>query len=67
MGVSTSTYPFGAWNAAAFPRLTSAGYRTAFQLTDQPTDPTEPVLSLRRTLVDSTWTTAELLARARSA
>ncbi len=60
-------YPFGAWNAAAFPHLTSAGYRTAFQLTDQPTDPTAPVLSLRRTLVDSTWTTAELLVRVRSA
>jgi len=59
-------YPFGAWHAAAFAHLTSAGYRTAFQLMDQPTDPTGPVLSLRRTLVDSTWTTAELLARVRS-
>ncbi len=60
-------YPFGAWNATAFPHLTSVGYRTAFQLTDQPTDPTAPVLSLRRTLLDSTGTTAELLARVRSA
>ena len=60
-------YPFGAWDAAAFPHLRSAGYRTAFQLTDQPTDPTAPAMSLRRELVDSTWTTAELLARVRSA
>ena len=60
-------YPFGAWNAAAFAHLTSTGYRTAFQLTDQPSDPTEPVLSLRRKLVDSTWTTDELLAHVRSA
>jgi peptidoglycan/xylan/chitin deacetylase (PgdA/CDA1 family) len=59
-------YPFGAWNSAAFPHLISAGYRTAFQLTDKPTDPTAPVLSLRRTLVDSTWTRAQLLATIRS-
>ncbi|RZT85932.1 polysaccharide deacetylase [Pseudonocardia sediminis] len=55
-------YPFGAWNPAAFPHLDQAGYRTAFQLGDEPVDRTRPLLSLRRILVTSTWTGPEITA-----
>lgn len=55
-------YPYGAWSTGDFSHLRSAWYATAFQLTGQPLDPAEPVLTLRRTLVDSTWTGPQLLA-----
>ncbi len=58
-------YPYGAWAPIDFPHLQAAGYRTAFQLSDQPLDRTTPLLTLRRILVDSTWTSDELLQRVR--
>ena len=58
-------YPYGAWAPIDFPHLQAAGYRTAFQLSDQPLDPTAPLLTLRRILVDSTWTSDELLQQVR--
>jgi peptidoglycan/xylan/chitin deacetylase (PgdA/CDA1 family) len=54
-------YPFGAWNAEDFPHLAAAGYRTAFQLSDKKMDPRQPLYTLRRTLVQSTWTGPQLL------
>jgi peptidoglycan/xylan/chitin deacetylase (PgdA/CDA1 family) len=55
-------YPYGAWNRGDFPHLQEAGYRTAFQLGDKPMDPQQPLLTLRRVLVNSTWTGPQLLA-----
>jgi len=54
-------YPYGAWNAAALPHVAAAGYRTAFQLSDKPLDPAVPLLTLRRILMNSTWTGPQLL------
>lgn len=55
-------YPYGAWNSGDFPHLRAAGYSTAFQLTEKPMDPAQPLYTLRRTLVVSTWTGPQLLA-----
>ena len=58
-------YPYGAWAPRDFPHLRAAGYRTAFQLSDEPLERAEPRYTLRRILVDSTWTGAELLRQVR--
>lgn len=55
-------YPYGAWNSGDFPHLRAAGYSTAFQLTEKPMDLAQPLYTLRRTLVVSTWTGPQLLA-----
>ena len=54
-------YPYGAWNPTDFPHLAAAGYQTAFQLSDTPMDVTNPLQTLRRVLVQSTWTGPQLL------
>ena len=59
-------YPYGAWNPAALPYVQQAGYRAAFQLTDQPPDPRRPLFTIRRVLTSSSWDTATLLTRLRS-
>ena len=59
-------YPYGAWNPAALPHVQQAGYRAAFQLTDQPPDPRRPLFTIRRVLTSSSWDTATLLTRLRS-
>jgi hypothetical protein len=48
---------------ADLPHLTRAGYASAYQLRDDAMDPGRPLLTLRRTLVDSSWTGADLLGR----
>ncbi len=48
-------YPYGDWNAGDFAHLDQAGYVTGYQLAEAPVDPTRPLLTLRRTLVGSTW------------
>ncbi len=58
-------YPYGAWNQSDFPHLASAGFATAFQLGDRPMDPKQPLFTLRRTLVNSTWSGPQLLANLR--
>lgn len=58
-------YPYGAWNGSDFTPLRSAGYATAFQLQEQAMDRQAPLLTLRRILVNSTWSGAELLAQLR--
>ena len=49
-------YPFGAWNPPALTHVAEAGYRTAFQLDDKQPSTTTPLLTLKRSLVNSTWT-----------
>jgi len=56
-------YPYGAWAPADFPHLAAAGYRTAFQLADRTPSADMPLFTLRRQLVDSRWTGADLLAQ----
>lgn len=48
-------YPYGAWTPSAFAHLDAAGYRTAFQLDEQPLDRNRPLLTLRRFLARSEW------------
>lgn len=52
-------YPFGLWNAAAFPELKKCGFKAAYQLSDA-RDKTDPVFALRRMLVPGTMTTASM-------
>ncbi len=54
-------YPYGAWAPLDFPHLRAAGYRTAFQLSGERLDRLHAAYTLRRILVDSTWTGPELL------
>lgn len=58
-------YPYGAWAPKDFAHLHAAGYKTAFQLSDHKLDPEAPQYTLRRILVDSTWTGADLLQQVR--
>jgi peptidoglycan/xylan/chitin deacetylase (PgdA/CDA1 family) len=55
-------YPYGAGNATVFRHLRAAGYRAAYQLEDRPLDPKNPLLTLRRQMVNSTWSGAELIS-----
>lgn len=59
--VKHMAYPHGAWNAAALPHVVSAGYESAYQLSDRPMDPQLPLQTLRRTMVPSTWRKPEML------
>ena len=54
-------YPYGVVSARAFPHLTKAGYKTAFQLEAKKLDPAAPLYTLRRSLVVSTWSGTSLL------
>lgn len=58
-------YPYGAWGPTAFEHLQSAGYKTAFQLSDDALDPAVPLFTLRRILVDSTWSGVDALRQLR--
>ncbi len=57
-------YPFGLWNAAAFPRLSAAGIKVAFQLADK-LDPGTPMLTARRVLVGPDVRGSQLLRMVR--
>lgn len=54
-------YPYGSWNRAALPHVAEAGYKTAYQLTEDPLDQDQPLLSLRRSLARSDWTGAQVI------
>jgi peptidoglycan/xylan/chitin deacetylase (PgdA/CDA1 family) len=54
-------YPYGAWDRADFPHLAQAGYASAYQLADDAMDAARPLYTLRRTLVDTSWTGTTLL------
>ena len=61
--VDLFAYPYGLWNQAALPHVQAAGYRAAFQLTEQPQDARQPLLTVRRVLTLPTWDVPTLLAR----
>jgi peptidoglycan/xylan/chitin deacetylase (PgdA/CDA1 family) len=65
--VDQFAYPYGLWNRAALPHVAAAGYRAAFQLTDQPQDAGLPLLTVRRLLTLSTWDVPTLVTRVRGA
>lgn len=54
-------YPYGAWDQEALTQVAKAGYRSAYQLADRTPDPDNPLMTLRRSLVGSTWTGPQLL------
>lgn len=58
-------YPFGIWSPAAFPQLKSRGYQLAFQLSTK-RDPAEPLYTVRRIIIDPSWSAAGLLRVMRS-
>ena len=58
-------YPYGLWNQAALPHVRAAGYQAAFQL-DQPQDPQQPLLTIRRMITPSGWDGPTLLRHLRS-
>ena len=62
-GVDLFAYPYGLWNQAALPHVAAAGYRAAFQLTEQPQDARLPLLTVRRVLTLPSWDVPTLLAR----
>jgi peptidoglycan/xylan/chitin deacetylase (PgdA/CDA1 family) len=54
-------YPYGIVTPKAFPHLRHAGYKTAFQLEAKKLDHQAPLYTVRRSIVDSTWSGAALL------
>jgi len=48
-------------SSKAFPHLRHAGYKTAFQLEAKKLDHQAPLYTLRRSIVVSTWSGADLL------
>lgn len=61
--VDLFAYPYGLWNEASLPHVQAAGYRAAFQLTEQPLDAARPLLTVRRVLTLPSWDVPTLLAR----
>ncbi len=59
--VDQLAYPYGAWDRAALSHVAAAGYRSAYQLDTDPLDRHHPLLTLRRTMVGSTWTRAQIV------
>ncbi|QNG36774.1 polysaccharide deacetylase family protein [Geodermatophilaceae bacterium NBWT11] len=60
--VDLMAYPYGAWNAEAAAQVAAAGFRAAWQLSDD-TDPTTPLLTVRRLMPPPTWDGPTLLAK----
>ncbi len=60
--VDLMAYPYGAWNAEAAAQVAAAGYRAAWQLSDD-TDPATPLMTIRRLMPPPTWDGATLLAK----
>jgi peptidoglycan/xylan/chitin deacetylase (PgdA/CDA1 family) len=54
-------YPYGVISASAYPHLSRAGYKTAFQLEAKQLSPEAPLYTLRRSIVISTWSGAQLI------
>jgi peptidoglycan/xylan/chitin deacetylase (PgdA/CDA1 family) len=54
-------YPYGTVSPKAFPHLRHAGYKTAFQLEGHQLDHRAPLYTLRRSIVVSNWSGANLL------
>lgn len=47
-------YPYGYWNARGLPELGKRGFKAAFQL-DQPRDPINPMMTIRRIVTCGYW------------
>lgn len=47
-------YPFGLWQAQAFPELKARGFNAAFQLSGR-RDPAEPLFTIRRLIASGYW------------
>lgn len=54
-------YPYGAWNEKGAALVEKAGYRVGYQLMDKPLSKDNPLYSLRREMVASNLTGAELV------
>lgn len=52
-------YPFGEWDPRAFAHLRAAGVLGAWQLSGEPVDRSEPLLTLRRRIVAGQWDRAQ--------
>ncbi len=63
--VNYFAYPFGLWNAVAFPELKKRGFKAAFQLSAK-RDELEPMYTIRRIIVPGSWNPKSLLARMKS-
>lgn len=60
--VNYFAYPFGVWNDSAVAQIKSHAFKGAFQLTAKRSE-SEPLYTIRRTLVPGTWTSAQMLKR----
>ena len=58
-------YPFGVWNDAAVEAIKKYSFKSAFQLTAKRSE-SEPLYTIRRTLVPGSWPTSKLLKRMES-
>lgn len=55
-------YPFGVWNDTAIDEIKKHSFKSAFQLTSKRSE-TDPLFTIRRTLVPGSWPTSKLLKR----
>ena len=60
--VNYFAYPFGLWSDSAVMHIKNYGFKAAFQLTEK-RSATEPLYTIRRTLVPGSWSTPNLLKR----
>lgn len=58
-------YPFGVWNDTAVAEIKKYSFKAAFQLTGKRSE-SEPLYTIRRTLVPGSWPTSKLLQRMES-
>jgi peptidoglycan/xylan/chitin deacetylase (PgdA/CDA1 family) len=63
--VDLLAYPYGVWSPEALARVSEAGYRAAFQLSDAQ-DPAQPLLTIRRIMPTPTWDGPTLLSHLQS-
>ena len=60
--VTYFAYPFGVWNDTAVTEIKKYPFKAAFQLTAKRSE-TDPLYTIRRTLVPGSWPTSKLLKR----
>ncbi len=57
--VNYFAFPYGIWNSGGLPELHKRGFKAAFQL-DQPCDPNDPMMTIRRLIDCGYWSTKTL-------
>jgi peptidoglycan/xylan/chitin deacetylase (PgdA/CDA1 family) len=57
--VNYFAFPYGSWNREGLPELHKRGFKAAFQL-DQPRDPKEPLMTIRRIITCGYWSAQTL-------